>query len=50
MITTIKIILIIMAVLSLIGTVGEKDNAKQFNLTLVTITNIAGIVILSVFA
>lgn len=49
MITTIKVILIIMAILSLFGTIAEKDNAKQFNLTLITITNIAGIIILSVF-
>lgn len=50
MITTIKSILIVMAVLGLFGIIAEKETDKQFNLTLVTITNVAAIVILSVFA
>lgn len=50
MITTIKVVILIMTVLSVFGVIAEKDKDKQFNLSLVAITNVVAVTVLGAWA
>lgn len=50
MTTTIKVILIIIAVLMALGIVGTKDNNERLNLLVAFVTSVIAIVVLQIYA
>ena len=50
MLTTIKVILIIITVLMALGTIATKDSNEQLNLLVAFITSVIAIVVLQIYA